>query len=582
MLPLLNSGQLDLSPILNGLRGVNANLIQTNENVLVACQKTDGLSIRVQELAAQQQANQAQLKGLYDAFQAYVFKDALNTRLQQAKADLQQRTLEFEQKFGRHRRARDLATGLTKALVTGTIRQGLVTEITADELMVERNFWMPAALHALGNWIADRPAVAERALREAISRDSSKTALFFSLICRRFDRHDASHQWLTRYFQSSNPAALNRDFVVVLNGIAAGVFGSAALKLCSAICCQWFEELSLEPGFRETEVKRWTSALDDISPEVAGEEYPTLRQLSPTWPRLEYTLSHARRNEVIIRFLREIFESDLRIPNRLTAEVDELLDSLVRDHHPDELPAQMEIHRLRCLIEAGGNETTATQLIGERDGAFGIQQSFAALLSNMALFPEQTKATSGAQRYAFAWCKEYFIEACEALSARDRAVCPGSIDIQIDDWKGTTTDGGGVDEHERALSAVFTARTAAKVAGIQVPPVAFLVPLGCAALWLWSGITSAFGIGAMIAGVVIFLVLRRQTVGLRGQILEACEVERKNALATLHRCLAEVADWRRDIEREDAKLKEIKRFIEPISPEQYIGMLERGTRNVLS
>src|SRR5262249_15752287 len=159
---------------------------------------------------------------------------------------------------------------------------------------------------------------------------------------------------------------------------------------------------------------------DQIAPDVGQEEYPTLRKFSSTWARLEQALSRSRRHGVIVNFLQQTFEGALRIPPRLTEAVDDLLASLVSDHHPHELPAYREIEQLKCVIEAQGDEQAAAKLMSQRDPAFDSKQDFATLLSTTAMYPEQVKATEGAQRYALALSKDFFLDGCEALTARDR------------------------------------------------------------------------------------------------------------------------------------------------------------------
>jgi hypothetical protein len=572
----------NLGPVVSLVGQVNQNVLTANQNVVQTAEMVQAVGLQVSQLSGEQQHTHQRLEELIQSFAGFLSYDYRSKIVADAKQDLQRLTAEFDVKFGHYRRTRRMATGLVNALALGTVDQQLIRELISTEVVYENRFWLPPALQALANWISDKRELAAKGIKEALIRDDSKSSMFLALISRRFNRNDATTQWLTRYFQCQHPSDLNRDVVVMINGMASGVFGAAALRSCIAVCRQWFEELELEPGFREGQVKRWMESLDEVAPAVEAEEYATLRKFSPDWPRWEQALSRSRRHAVILEFLQETFEGDLRIPPRLNEAVDDLLASLVGDHHAEELPSYREIERLKCIIETHGDEDTAKALMSQRDPAYDAKPDFATLLGTMAMYPEQVKATEGAQRYALALSKHFFLEGCDQLTGRDRLNQPSSIELQINGWTGTTEDGSEQSALEDSIRTKWDTEAEIEAGKVQFSPVTFLAILGGAAIYYWSGLTSLFGIIVMLAAVGFFFFQRRKVEQQKSQICKQFAEQHDQAINVLRACLAEVADLRREITKEDARAREVGEFMETISPEQYVGQLERATRNVMA
>jgi hypothetical protein len=390
---------------------------------------------------------QAVLK-LYAEFQEYTEKDGWANQLITARQELGLVRQQLEKEFGHYAEIRRCTTGILQAADVAVVRQETM-HTAAEELMLTcPGYWLAPSLVALSAWICDNQSLAEKALAEAIRRDDSKASLFFALICRRARRMDACGRWLVRYFQIQNPVAMDREVLIMLDALANGVFGGAALTSCSAVVDGWLSELEQEPQFSDEQRTRWAEALDIMTPRVREDEYPTLRKSSPAWPKLEASLAAARRNQVVQSFFEQMFTGEIIAASSLEKAVDSLLDSLVTNFDDQELPLRrkerfneivIEVDSLQC--RPGEKKSEADRRFHSEADALREQTSFATLLTNSALYPERTGATRATQRYAVSCSRQWIITGFKDLTARDRAQMPAEVQIPCGSWKASAAMG---------------------------------------------------------------------------------------------------------------------------------------------
>jgi hypothetical protein len=534
--------------------------------------KVDGVAGLIADLAVAH----AQTKAGVDALSADLAAFRKWTRqaqtIQWAQTRLGVLGQQREHKFGHLARVRQLATGMANAIGSGIVSKALLTELAAATTVGDSRFWLPPALQAFAAWVGDDRPLAEAALKEAIRRSDAKTAMFFALIARRCGRQDATSRWLKRYFQCQHPTALDRDVVVMLNGMAAGVFGAAALSDCLVVCRNWFTELEAEPGFQHQQVQRWKDALDQMGVAPTPTEYPELRKHSPSWSGLDTALTRARRHQALLTTLQQVFDGDLVVSPRLTASVDELLDALVGDHDPDEIPLEREAARLEALIRSG-DEDEADREMRTRDAGFGAKQDFATLLGSIAMHPEDVGANEGAQRYAVALSKHWILEANDDLTARDRLETPSAIALEIGAWKGATTDGADEEQLVAALRERYAALARERGRFLQ-EPATIGVAMAAAGLAYWAGLGSALSWFFLVSGGAFLLQKRLTALRIRRNIAaEGADAER-----ILRAVLAELVDIRREIRVEECRAVDVRTCLGPRSPEEYVRQLDDAGR----
>jgi hypothetical protein len=580
----------DLGPVLRGIEQsidtLNSNLSVVNGNISQVAHNVAVVGGQVETVAQQQADTRERLEELYAEFQEFVAADTRQKERQFAATRVIEVRQELEKRFGHYAEVRRHTTGILQATDVAIVREETMRTATENLMMACPGYWLAPSLVALTGWIVDNRVLAEKALAEAIKRDDSKASLFFSLVCRRARRMEACGRWLIRYFQIQNPVMLDREVVVMLDALANGVFGGAALTTCSSVVDEWLTELEQLAGFPEEQRKRWADALDIMTPKVGPNEYPTLRKYSSTWPRLEASLAAARRNQVIQSFFEQLFTGEVVVPPSLEAAVDGLLDSLVTNYDDEELPLRKEELMLQLIVEEGGDKTRAARRFGAESESLKEQTNFAAMLTNSAMYPERTGATRATQRYAVSRCRQWVIAGFNDLTARDRALVPTDVEVACGSWKGTSRDGLNEQQLSADLHQHYENRIvqAVNAVGISGGTWAALIIGGLLGL-----VIAAQGGGAILVGILImaaagayFYFQYKNLDNVRQQTREALEKERDDATRILKAALAELTDLRRETSKEDGKADDVVELLSALSSPQFVLKRPEQTRTVMA
>ncbi|MBV9493745.1 MAG: hypothetical protein JOZ54_05835, partial [Acidobacteria bacterium] len=530
----------------------------------------------------QQALTKDRLDQLYSEFAAFVENDRKEKQKQYAATELVRVRQEIEQKFGHHDIVRRTTTGILQATDLQMIRQNTMHTITEQLMVTTPNYWLAPALVSLSAWIKDDRPLAERGLAEAIRRDDNKTSLFFALICRRARRTEALTRWLNRYFQMQNPMAIDREVVVMLDGLANGVFGGAALMACSSVIEQWLAELEEQAGFLEDQRKRWAAQLDVMAPAPKSTDYPTLHEYAKNYSTLMASLSAARRNRIVHEFFTDLFTGELVVPPSIEMACDGLLDSLVANFDDEELPLRREERMLHLIKEEGGDEDRAKRRYAAEVEVHQEQTNFAAVLTNSAMNPEQLGASRATQRYAVSRSREWILTAHNDLLARDRLQVPRKADLQIASWGGASADGSNEKQLTADLRQHYETKIEAAVGALTLSPGVWIVLLAGIVigglLLPMSGVPIAFGVALILFAAAFFIWQYYELKKRKDEAREALEKEHRDAKAILDASLAELADYRREVALEDAVSGDVATLLESLTSPKFI--LQRPEQRV--
>jgi hypothetical protein len=375
---------------------------------------------------------------------------------------------------------------------------------------------------------------------------------------------------------------MDREVVVMLDGLANGVFGGTALSLCSKVIDEWLAELEQQAGFEPEQRRRWATALDVMTPAVGDGEFPTLRKYSPTWPKLGASLAAARRNQVVQHFFEQMFTGEIVVAPGLEAAVDEILTKLVKNYDDEELPLRREATKHQLVIDVDGMPGSASQKRAEADRRYQakeeslqVQTNFAAHLTNAAMYQDASGASSATCRYAVSRSRQWVAAGFSDITARDRAAVPSTVDIGCGSWKGSSRDGLdeqrlSADVHSHYASRIEEAVNAVKMTGGTWAAVAIgaLFALFIAA----QGSGTAFVLALFVLGsVAAYFYFQYQNLDKRRQQARtALETERDGVARVLKAALAELTDLRREIANEDAKADQVLTLLAALSSPQYV------------
>ncbi|MCH5586213.1 hypothetical protein MK805_14820 [Shimazuella sp. AN120528] len=372
--------------------------------------------------------------------------------LQLAEIRLVRLKQELEQKYGHYDQLRRTATGILQAVDLSLVRSNIIKSVTEEMMVVTPKYWLAPALVALTGWVSDQRELAQRALEEAMRRNPKKTSLFFALVSRRYNRQEACRQWFAHYFQEVNPMKMDRDMVMVIDGITNGVL---PLSICNSFMNQseqWIEEFTSKVDLLTEERDKWRDALfQRVNYPSMEENYPYLVENSANWKEVEYSAQIVQYHEEIGNYMKQALNRDLSPSSRVEEAVDDLLEKLVFQYEEDELPLRREERSMQIIIEAGGEDDEIEQKIKAESELFAPTQNYLELLRNMAMYPETLNVSAASQRYALAVLKDVVVETHNDLALSIRNQVP--IDIQLispkkirelhlmDDWTFFTQDG---------------------------------------------------------------------------------------------------------------------------------------------
>lgn len=545
-----------------------------NDNVRSVAQLVDHVDTRVQQLAREQELAKDQLDQLYREFQEFVVADARQKERQFATTRIIEVRQEIEKKFGHYDEVRRHTTGILQATDIALVSDETLKSTTEEMMLSSPRYWLAPALVALSAWIRDDKVLADKALVEVVRRDEPKAALFFSLLSRRAGRHEACVRWLERYFLLQDPRQMRREVVVMLDAMINGVFGPVALGRCSGILDEWVAKLEEEPEFIDQQRDHWAEVLRVRAPLADPDEYPLLREHCAEWSALEAALCGARRNAVLRDYFTGIFQEEISTPPTLEAAVDDLLTSLVSNFDAEELPLRQEELRLKLIVEAFGDTQTADQRFNTEIDALSLHKSFAALLTSAAMHDE-SDATPATRRYAVARSKEWILAGYQDLLVHERGSIPPEVQINIGTWSGSSIDGSNEEALSADLMAHYVRRIEAAVAAVGITPLTWALSVGGGALGAWMIIGGGesmkiFGLVVLMAAAGYFFFRYRDLDKVRTRVRQNLEWERDSAANILKATLAELADFRRELAREDAIASQVEDILENVQPSNLV------------
>ncbi|BCS31428.1 hypothetical protein TBR22_A06290 [Luteitalea sp. TBR-22] len=560
---------VDLGPVVRSINNLSA---EVQRDLHVINSRLEIVNDKVEAVATLQSETQDRLEALYEEFSEFVAADRKHKERQFAQTRLIEVNQDIETRFGHYDEVRRTTTGILQASDVALVRQETMRSATEALMLSAPGYWLAPALVALTAWFADNRPLAEKAATEALRRDDCKASLFFALVCRRARRLDAGNQWLKRYFQIQNPQAMDREVVLMLDAMANGVFGGAALTECSQVIETWLTELELQAGFLDEQRARWMERLDVMTPSVAPGEYPSLRRFSPSWNHFERSLALSRRHAVVLAFFTAIFEGAIVVPPSLEAAVDSLLESLVTNYDDEELPLRRELRLLQLIVQERGDVNAAKAIMAAEADSFAPQTNFAAMLTNSAMNPEQFGATKATQRYALSRSRNWILTAHKDLLARDRAQVPAAAEIVCASWSGISADGSNERGLLDSLSTYYAEKIEEAVSAVGMSPVTWIVlAIGVAVglLFVSSG-SIPLGLILMLGSIAYTWTQYSGLSRRREDARKHLEREHEQATQVLKASLAELVDLRREMQREEAKAEEVTAFLESLSSPQFV------------
>lgn len=557
----------DLSIINSALRSISSDM--------------SGVHSELGTLNFKQDQIEDELTKLADSFAKFVNADLKHKALQLAETRQGNLKQDLQIKFGYYAELRRMATGILQGVDVGIIGDDTL-RFTTEEVMIKApGYWLAPALVALAAWIRDDRSTNEKALAEALKRDDYKTTLFFLLLMRRLQRNDASLKWLERYFIHQNPHHLDREFIIILEAVTTGVFPPAARQYMMTNVKSWLDQLTEGDRFINEQKVQWISFFQALGP-LLNDKYSLLGKFSTNWKLLETSLREAKSHEVINAHFMSIVAASADFSKSTKVQLDEILSLLVTNFDDEELPLQEQVRLNQLIIQMDGDKSSAQAVMDAEKNIFSEKVDFLQLLTNASFNPELSGVTKVTQSLAVSISQPWITEAYNTYTAESRNRIPQTIELDIDGFKISTSNGSDETELIEKQKAYYQNILEMELSKLSFPYAGVIIGalISLAGIWLYMSSAAAGIIGLAIGGVLIWNMLSNYGKAKKKITADLEERERK-AKEVLRGCIVETVDYRIDHVTEDTKAELVLQLLASITPEDFSSVSRETARNII-
>jgi hypothetical protein len=469
----------------------------------------DAVHAQVGNVASDVSSTISELATLRKDFDAFVRNAERTANVQRSEIKLSALKDDLDREYGYYSLVRRSSIGTLQAFDAGIVAHASVQQVSEELMIQSPRYWLAPALVALAAWSRDERDLADRALDEAMRRDTRKTSLFFALVLRRQGRLDDATRWLRHYLSSLDPRSLTREFAVVLEGVSHDAFGASGREIVLRQLARWQRILREDVELVQAQSTAWQTEVAIHRGRVGDDEFPFLTAMSSDWPLVKSNLEHASAHGFVLDRYLSIRERARPAAATIEDQMDDLLEILVTEYDGEELPLRREITFHEAVISSGGDLTRAEEIADAENDALEETIDALALVAHVAMRPERLGISESTQQLAIGSCKNDFEAGVRRFSADYRSKWPASIALTLGPahsphasalgfrtWSTSTST--PAEEAERSLDQAWDAALAAHIAALRFDPKTLVWPV---AITIGAAL-----LGGMIGSVVGFLV----------------------------------------------------------------------------
>ena len=362
-------------------------------------QQVEYVGGRVGSVEANLDSTRSELMELRRVLDGYIKQSERSANVQRAETKVGNLKAQLQDEFGHYGHVRKVSIGTLQAFDIGNVATETVSKISEELMLQTPRYWLAPALLALAAWSRDDEGTCKISVAEAYKRDRNKTALFFALVLQRQNRLGEAYAWLETYLRTCNSTALTREFAVVLEASAQGIFGPQAANLVNETLTRWQEELRLNGGLVEAQATHWSAKVATNRFSLVESDVNALRELSPDFAKIKETVESASALQPMYSEFAKIRAADCDDANILD-RLDDLLELLVTEYDEDELPLRRNVAYNNAVIDADGDLVEAKNRFNEVDCSLKETLDAVTLQTRIAVEPRSLGVSAVAQRNA--------------------------------------------------------------------------------------------------------------------------------------------------------------------------------------
>ncbi len=436
---------------------------------------------------------ESELADLRRSFEQMINDQKRTASLQRAATELVRVRQELEQKYGNYRIIRETMLGVLQATDLALVKKNTISRVSEELMLSTPKYWLAPCLVAIAAWIGNDRDLANRAITEAVRRDEERTALTMALICRRNNRPDTCHEWLSLYFSNQNAARFSEGSFVYIDAYINGVFGVDKMHLCDDYVNRWLAEIKGNSAeFEQDQSKIWKNYCAGFTCGVDNNRFAALKQFVPEYPRISGYVERVNAAETIIGNFDNVLSTEANM-GVLKERIDKNLIELISRYNDDEQPLRREEAYLLAVKRYDGEEELAKAEIVENErirmsrAGNIITQMVDAITGNQGVLLSQKKT-------AISFLGGYISRGITDFVEEKKAAFPEEITVNMDGWMGKSRDGHNVDELKYSYEQQLNGRRTAEINKVQnTKPTSSFVGVGaCAAAMILFLFTAAW------------------------------------------------------------------------------------------
>lgn len=438
----------------------------------------------VDEIGHSVEQVQADLQELRAQFEQMMDDQKRSASLQRAATELVRVRQEIEQNFGNYRVIRETMLGALQATDLALVKKDTISRVSEELMLSTPKYWLAPCLVAISAWIGNDRDLADRAIAESVKRDEERTALTMALICRRNNRTDACHEWLSLYFSNQNAAHFSEGSFVYIDAYVNGVFGVDKMHLCDDYVSRWLAEIKgSSVNFEKNQHETWKNYCAGFTCGL-GDQYSELSQYAVEYEQVSGYLERVNAAETVLNEFSGLMATEVN-QGIIKERIDKNLIELISRYNDDEQPLRREEAYLLAVKRHDGDEAAARAEVMEKEqrrlneAKNIVEQMVEAITSgDEGVLSQKKTAVSFLGGYISKGITDYVEEKKELF--------PDAITLSVNGWTGTSANGENTASLLQSYEHYTEEKRGSEIAAVEkTTPKAFTIAAAvCAALAL--------------------------------------------------------------------------------------------------
>ena len=276
---------------------------------------------------------------------------------------------EWEQQFGRYKEVRELSAGIIYIVDSGFISRAVILDVTERLTIRTPRYWLAPATLAIAAWLDNDKERYFDSINSALALDSSKTALFMTLLLRHQARTEVMRQWIGSYLAGLDPVNLPTDFAIVIEAVTGRTLGADSAPQLVQTMLRWYKTAADSRDVEADEIRQWERKLLSLAaPGDYADELSTVAQFSPDWELLRKRYEVNTAIEAADQHFRGRFDDGAEVPADLDEKISLLLKRLAEDPDTAEEKILWDIRQAEAVIETQDEAAAERRVAADEAG----------------------------------------------------------------------------------------------------------------------------------------------------------------------------------------------------------------------